>query len=339
MKQRNKSLKAYNTFGISASAKILAAFNSEEQLESLLSESEIKDEANKLILGGGSNLLFTKNFDGVILKNEIRGIDIVKEDVNHVWIRAGAGENWHQFVLFCIKNSFQGVENLSLIPGNTGASPMQNIGAYGVEIKDVFHSLDAFHINDKTVVTFSNNDCHFGYRDSVFKNVYKNQFCITHVTFRLRRVPKYNTSYGAIEQELDLMGVKELSVKAISDAVIRIRQSKLPNPAVTGNAGSFFKNPSVPKQQYEALKEKFAMLPGYESTDHTFTKVPAAWLIEQCGWKGFRDGDAGVHPKQALVIVNYGNATGAEIFNLSTRIKESVMEKFGIDLEREVNIV
>ena len=336
---RNVSLKPFNSFGIDVSAKLVAPFNSSDELDFLLNEPAIASEGNKMVLGGGSNILFTRDYDGVVLKNHIKGIEIVKEDQHHTWVRTGAGENWHEFVMYCIKNNFAGVENLSLIPGCTGASPMQNIGAYGVEIKDVFHSLDAFHIKDKTKLTFSNNDCEFGYRDSVFKGKYKNQFVITHVTFRLRKEPKFNTAYGAIEQELEKMGVKELTIKAVSDAVIQIRQSKLPDPNVIGNAGSFFKNPTIPKSQYDILKEQFPLIPGYENKELQSVKVPAGWLIEESGWKGFKNGDAGVHPKQALVLVNYGTATGIEIFNLSTQVKESVMEKFGIDLEREVNIM
>ena len=336
---RNVSLKPLNSFGIDVSAKLLAAFSSADELESLINDPMIAREENKLVLGGGSNILFTRDYDGAVLKNNIKGIEIVKEDQHHIWVRTGAGENWHEFVLYCIKNNFAGVENLSLIPGCNGASPMQNIGAYGVEIKDVFHSLEAFHITDKSNITFSNNDCEFGYRDSVFKGKFKNQFVITHVTFRLRKEPKFNTSYGAIEQELEAMGVKELSIKAISDAVIRIRKSKLPDPVVIGNAGSFFKNPTIGIQQFMALRDQYPALPGYEIQEQHAYKIPAGWLIEQSGWKGYKNGDAGVHPKQALVLVNYGNATGIEIFNLSTQVKESVIEKFGIDLEREVNVV
>jgi UDP-N-acetylmuramate dehydrogenase len=334
----NASLKALNTFGIDVNAKTLATFASIDELEQLLNEKEIASDPNKLILGGGSNILFTKDYDGVVLKNSIKEHEIVKEDQHHIWVRTGAGENWHEFVLYCIVNNFAGVENLSLIPGCTGASPMQNIGAYGVEIKEVFHSLEAFHLQDRTTVTFSNNDCQFGYRDSVFKHKYKDQFAITHVTFRLRKEPKFNTEYGALAKELEAMGVTQLTIKAISDAVIRIRQSKLPDPNVIGNAGSFFKNPTIAKEQYDSLKEQFPEIPGYENNLQASVKVPAGWLIEQCGWKGYKNGDAGVHEKQALVLVNYGSATGAEIFNLSTQVKESVMEKFGIDLEREVNI-
>jgi UDP-N-acetylmuramate dehydrogenase len=338
MIKENISLKPYNSFGIEATAKSFVAFKSLDELNDLLHDPVIQQHKHQLILGGGSNLLFTKNFDGLVLKNEIMGIEKVKEDAHHIWVRTGAGENWHRFVLYCIDNNLAGVENLSLIPGCTGASPMQNIGAYGVEIKDAFHSLEAYHLKDKHAITFSNNDCEFGYRESVFKNVYKNQFIITHVTYRLNKEPIYNTSYGAVEQELEAMGIKQLSIKAISDAVISIRQSKLPDPAVAGNAGSFFKNPVIGIAQYTSLKKKHATMPGYEQPP-TDIKVPAGWLIEQCGWKGYRKGDAGVHPKQALVLVNYGNASGAEIYNLSTQVKKSVMEKFGIDLEREVNII
>ena len=332
-------MKALNTFGIDVKAKMMATFSSQDELAELLHEIKIANDPNKLILGGGSNILFTKDFNGVVLRNAVRGTEIVKEDLHHIWVRIGAGENWHEFVLYCIENNFAGVENLSLIPGFAGASPMQNIGAYGVEIKEVFHSLEAFHLEDKTTITFSNNDCEFGYRDSVFKHKFKNQFAITHVTFRLRKEPKFNTSYGALEQELEKMGVTELSIKAISDAVISIRESKLPDPKIIGNAGSFFKNPTIAKAFYQSLKKQNPDIPGYESKDHTSVKVPAGWLVEQCGWKGFKNGDAGVHEKQALVLVNYGSATGAEIFNLSTQVKESVMEKFGIDLEREVNVI
>lgn len=335
------SLKPFNTFGIDVSAKYFASFNSVEELHELL-EIKNRPTGNKkretLILGGGSNILFTKNFDGLVLKNEIPGIKEIKEDEHHIYVQVGAGENWHQFVLHCIKKSWAGVENLSLIPGNVGASPMQNIGAYGVEIKDVFFSLEAFHIPDKRVVSFSVNDCEFGYRDSVFKRKYKDEFVITHVTYRLNRIPDYNISYGAIGQELEKMGVKELSLEAISQAVINIRSSKLPDPAVIGNAGSFFKNPEVENSKFEMLKGKHHGIVGYPLANGN-VKLAAGWLIEQCGWKGYRKGDAGCHEKQALVLVNYGNARGKEIYDLSEEILQSVKEKFGVGLEREVNIV
>jgi UDP-N-acetylmuramate dehydrogenase len=259
------------------------------------------------------------------------------EDADYVYVKAGAGENWHGLVTHCIEKGYGGLENLSLIPGCVGASPMQNIGAYGVEIKDVFAGLQAYHIYDKTTVEFLLDDCAFGYRESVFKGKYKGKFVITSVTYRLRKQPVFNTSYGAIEQELQKMGVQQLSVKAISQAVINIRTSKLPDPAVIGNAGSFFKNPQVPQHQFDELKHAYPAVPGYPVEGGV--KVAAGWLIEQCGWKGYRQGDAGVHAKQALVLVNYGNAAGQEIYELSGSIIESVQTRFGILLEREVNII
>jgi UDP-N-acetylmuramate dehydrogenase len=333
--QENFSLKTYNSFSIDVKARWFATFGSTEDLNEALN---YKPQITNFILGGGSNILFTKNFDGIVLKNEIKGIEKIKEDDQYVYIRTGAGENWHQFVLYCIKNNLAGVENLSLIPGNVGASPMQNIGAYGVEVKEVFQELNAFHLNEKKNYVFSLNDCEFGYRESVFKRKYKDQFVILDVTFRLNKTPKYNTSYGAIEQELEKMGVKDLSIAAISQAVINIRSSKLPDPAKIGNAGSFFKNPSVLQDKFQKLKGEFSNIIGYKNNDGT-VKLAAGWLIEQCGWKGFRRGDAGCHEKQALVLVNYGNATGKEIYDLSEDIKQSVIKKFDVNLEREVNII
>jgi UDP-N-acetylmuramate dehydrogenase len=350
----NFSLKPYNTFAIDVRARYFATFSNTEQLTDLIaSRSQLSTNDSRLttfILGGGSNILFTKDFEGLVLKNEIKGIEKRKEDSEYVYVRVGAGENWHQFVLFCIKNNWAGVENLSLIPGNVGATPMQNIGAYGVEIKEVFHELKAFHLHEKASHTFGLDDCDFGYRDSVFKNKYKDQFVITEVTYRLNKIPKYHTSYGAVAQELEKMGVTELSIAAISQAVINIRTSKLPDPAVIGNAGSFFKNPSISGEQFEKLKSVFPNIVGYENSDGTI-KLAAGWLIEQCGpdnsdtyrngtsWKGYRKGDAGCHQKQALVLVNYGKATGEDIYELSEQILRSVKEKFGVVLEREVNVV
>ena len=333
--QENISLKLYNTFGIDAKTKFFSSFKDADELENLLTQSS---RLQTLILGGGSNILFTKDFAGLVLKNEIKGITELHEDSDYVYVKAGAGENWHQFVLHCIKRNWAGVENLSLIPGNVGASPMQNIGAYGVEIDDLFWDLEAWHIKEKKIVTFTKNDCGFGYRESVFKRKYKDQFVILNVTYQLRKKPRFNTSYGAIEQELEKMGVKELSIKAVSDAVIAIRSSKLPDPAKIGNAGSFFKNPSVSATQFNLLKSKFENIIGHENLDGTI-KLAAGWLIEQCGWKGFRLGDAGCHVKQALVLVNYGHAMGDEIYNLSEEILQSVKEKFTVTLEREVNII
>lgn len=315
-------------------AKLFASFASVEELQQLIAENA---KESKLILGGGSNILFTKDVDGLVLKNDIRGLKKISEDEDFVYVRAGAGENWHRFVLHCVENNWAGVENLSLIPGNAGASPMQNIGAYGVEIREVFHELKAFHLQEKCNYRFLLKDCEFGYRDSVFKKKYKDQFAILSVTYKLRKKPVFHTSYGAIEQELEKMGVKELTIKAISDAVIAIRSTKLPDPAVIGNAGSFFKNPLVSAAAYRELKSKFQAIVGYENADGSF-KLAAGWLIEQCGWKGFRRGDAGCHEKQALVLVNHGNATGNELFALSEEIVQSVQEKFGVTLEREVNV-
>lgn len=339
--QQNYPLKKYNTFGVDAYAKYFGAFTNISDLKNLLAYSSSSLRGGKgevLVLGGGSNILFIKNYDGLVLKNEIRGINTVHEDEDHIYVRAGAGENWHQFVMHCIKNNFSGVENLSLIPGNVGASPMQNIGAYGAEIKDVFYSLEAFHLQEQRIVNFTLNDCGFGYRNSVFKKKYKDQFAILTVTFRLNKKPQYNISYGAIKEELEKMGVKELNIKSISQAVINIRQNKLPDPNVIGNAGSFFKNPEVSAHELHELKLINANVPYYPAGNSHF-KISAAWLIEQCGWKGFRRGDAGCHEKQALVLVNYGNASGEEIYDLSEEIKQSVKEQFDVDLEREVNII
>jgi UDP-N-acetylmuramate dehydrogenase len=331
--QSNISLKKYNTFGIDAHARFFSAFKTVEELKGLLDLQK-----TSIVLGGGSNILFTKDFDGLVLKNELKGIKKVKEDEQHVYVQVGAGENWHQFVLYCIKNNLAGVENLSLIPGSVGASPMQNIGAYGVEIKDVFFYLEAYSIKEKALQAFSLNDCELGYRDSIFKKKYKDEFIITGVTYRLNKKPDFNISYGAIKHELEKMKVHELSIQKISQAVINIRSSKLPDPKKIGNAGSFFKNPTVPRSVFEKLKAKFHDIVGYDVHSGE-VKIAAGWLIEQCGWKGFKKGDAGCYDKQALVLVNYGKATGDEIYSLSEDILQSVKQKFAITLEREVNII
>ncbi len=345
--QKNISIKSYNTFGISVLAKMFAKFDSLDEMGDLLEFAQKSMPGRPdpvLILGGGSNILFTSHVNRFVLKNEIKSIKIIKEDEHHIYVQVGAGENWHQFVLHCIKNGWAGVENLSLIPGNVGASPMQNIGAYGVEIKDVFYSLEAYYIRDMKMVNFTLNDCEFGYRDSVFKKKYKDEFIITDVTFRLNRIPQYHISYGAIQAELEKMGVRDLSLRSVSQAVINIRSSKLPNPAEIGNAGSFFKNPEVSGSQFAVLSSQFPGIIGYGLPNGNI-KLAAGWLIEQCGpvkgtsWKGYRNGDAGCHEKQALVLVNYGNAKGEEIFALSKAILKTVKEKFSVDLEREVNII
>lgn len=330
----NVPLKPFNTFGISVSAKMFASFNNTETLKDIL---EHYADENKMILGGGSNILFTKNFDGLILKNEIPGIEIISQQNDEVIVKVGAGVNWHSFVLFCLEHQLAGVENLALIPGNVGASPMQNIGAYGVEIKDVFHSLTAMDIADKTTTVFHNSDCKFGYRESVFKRELKNRFVITDVSFRLQKKPVFHTSYGAIEAELEKMNIQHLSIESIAQAVINIRSSKLPDPKKIGNSGSFFKNPELNEDIYFPLKDKYPGIAAYKTANGY--KLAAAWLIEQCGWKGFREGDAGCHVLQPLVLVNYGNASGEEIFSLSEKIIHSVKMKFDVTLEREVNII
>lgn len=332
----NYSLKKLNTFGIDVCARKFTSFNSILDLQEIFSTSFYR-QMPILILGGGSNILFTKNFDGLVLKNEIRGIETVHEEEKYVYVKVGAGENWHRFVLHCIHKNFGGVENLSLIPGNVGASPMQNIGAYGVEIKDIFYSLEAFDLSEKIIRNFTLNDCEFGYRDSIFKRRYKGKFTILTVTFRLYKHPHFNVSYGAIEEELKKMKVEKLSLKAISDAVIHIRSSKLPDPLQIGNAGSFFKNPEINQHKLHELQVDAPGMPFYYLKENEY-KIPAGWLIEQCGWKGYRRGDAGCYDKQALVLVNYGNARGNEIVALSEEIKDSVLKKFGIALETEVNI-
>jgi UDP-N-acetylmuramate dehydrogenase len=333
----NVPLRSYNTFGISAKARYFSTFSSADELQELTHRQK-EDNLPQLILGGGSNILFTRNFDGYVLKNQVMGIEKVGEDDDYVYVKAGAGENWHGFVKYCLDADLAGVENLSLIPGNVGASPMQNIGAYGAEIKDVFHELEAFHLHDQHIVKFTNAQCEFGYRESVFKKQFKGQFAILNVTYRLNKTPRFNTSYGAIYDELEKMKIEKLTIQAISQAVINIRTSKLPDPAQIGNAGSFFKNPTIPRAQFQQLEAEYPKIVAYP-TDSDHVKLAAGWLIEQCGWKGYRLGDAGVHIRQALVLVNYGNASGKDVYDLSQQILESVQEKFGVLLEREVNII
>ena len=330
----NIDLKPFNTFGLPSSARYFAKISSVDELSNL----NMKQNIPVLVLGGGSNILFKGPVNGYVLKNEIRGIEVIGEDDEHVFIRVGAGENWHGFVEYCINHQYAGVENLALIPGLTGASPMQNIGAYGVEIKEVFHELEAWHLEERAIHKFSKQDCQFGYRESVFKRKYKGQYLITNITYRLNKRPEFHTSYGAIQQELDRMGVHELSIRAIADAVIHIRRSKLPDPSVIGNAGSFFKNPEISETQFAQIKKEHPGIIGYPMAQGT-VKLAAGWMIEDAGWKGFRRGDAGVHQKQALVLVNYGNANGDEIYQLSEEIIASINNKFGVTLEREVNII
>lgn len=331
-------LKQLNTFGISAYAKYFAVCTTVDDFKEAIEHNRNGANEELLILGGGSNVLFTKDFDGTVLKNNIGGIDLLREDSDYYYVKVGGGQNWHEFVMYCVANGYAGAENLSLIPGSVGAGPMQNIGAYGVELKDIFWELTALDVQTFELRYFTLNECVFDYRSSVFKTIYKNRYIITDVTFRLRKNPVFNVSYGAIEDELEKAGVQNLSIKAVSDAVIAIRRSKLPDPAEIGNAGSFFKNPSIVQEQFNALKAHYPNIPGYPSTENGKIKTAAGWLIEQCGWKGFRNGDYGVHKNQALVLVNYGNAHGNDIYGLSADIIKSVSEKYGITLEREVNV-
>ncbi len=332
--QTNIDLKGYTTFGVSSIASHFATFSTIEEAREL-----VKNNTRELlVLGGGSNLLLTKNFEGLVVKNEIKGITCVELNQNDVILKVGAGEVWHEFVIYTIENNYYGIENMSLIPGSVGASPMQNIGAYGVEIKDVFEKLEALEIASGKIHTFSKEECAFGYRESVFKRNLKGKYIITNVFFRLSLQENLNTKYGAIEAELASKGITKATTKEVSDAVIAIRSSKLPNPVELGNAGSFFKNPVVPVEILNQIKINYKNVPSYPVDDHS-VKIPAGWLIETAGWKGKQVGNCGVHKNQALVLVNYGGANGNEILALSTEIIEDIKTKFGIELEREVNIL
>ncbi|MCK4561926.1 MAG: UDP-N-acetylmuramate dehydrogenase [Flavobacteriaceae bacterium] len=335
MFQKNISLKPYNTFGIESYAESFVSVTSLSQLQNIISKNK-----DVFILSGGSNILLTKNISKPVVYLNLKGIEILESaNPNEVLVKAQAGENWHEFVLWCIANNFGGLENLSLIPGNVGTSPMQNIGAYGVEIKDTFYTLEALDIATGKTKTFNKKACSFGYRESVFKNIFKGKYIITNVTFKLtKNQHKLNTSYGAIQAVLDQQNVKHPTIKDVSNAVINIRESKLPNPKEIGNSGSFFKNPMISTAHFKVLVKEYPKIPHYPISDK-LVKIPAGWLVEQCGFKGKRFSDAGVHKNQALVLVNYGNATGKEIFNLAQRILKSVKDKFNIDLEIEVNVI
>lgn len=336
--QENFSLKPYNTFGVDAKARCFAKVHSTEELIEALNYSKTST-LPLLFLGGGSNMLLTKDFDGLAIQLNLKGIheDFIND--NEVLVTAKAGENWHEFVIFCLNKNYGGLENLSLIPGNVGTSPMQNIGAYGTEIKDTFVSCTVLNLENLQLETFNLEQCRFGYRDSVFKQEGKGKYVILEVTFKLtRKDHQIKTEYGAITSELENLAIKNPTIQDVSKAVINIRKSKLPDPKEIGNAGSFFKNPTILLTQFEELQQKFENIPGYANGD--FVKVPAGWLIEQCGWKGKQIGNVASHKLQALVIINStGEATGQEIFDFSTKIIDSVKEKFGIELEREVNII
>jgi UDP-N-acetylmuramate dehydrogenase len=335
--EKDISLKPYNTFGIDVKAKFFSEIDSEKKLKEILSIDEYR-HLPRLILGGGSNVLFTKDFDGLVLKISIPGIEIINEDEETVTIKAGAGVIWHKLVLFCIERNYGGIENLSLIPGAVGAAPIQNIGAYGQELKDVFVSVDGVYVDSTITAAFKKDDCKFAYRNGIFKNELKDKFIITYVTIRLSKNPVLNINYGSVKSELEKLGSKKIGIKEVSDAITKIRQSKLPDPAVIGNAGSFFKNPDVSEEKFNSLKEIFNDIIGFKS-ENGRVKIPAAWLIESCGWKGKRVGNTGSHTKQSLVLVNYGGATGEEVLNLAEEIKKSVINKFGIELKEEVNII
>jgi UDP-N-acetylmuramate dehydrogenase len=334
--QNNFSLKKYNTFGIEAKAKEFVAVHSVNELKTVLIENQTK---SKFILGGGSNMLLTKDIDALVIHVDLKGKKTIKEDDDFVWVESQAGENWHEFVLWTIDQNLGGLENMSLIPGNVGTTPVQNIGAYGTEIKDTFVSCDAMKIDTQEMKTFTKDDCHFGYRESVFKHEVKDQFIITSVVFKLtKHNHKINTSYGDITKELEKQNVITPTLKDVSNAVIAIRQSKLPDPKELGNSGSFFKNPIILKSDYEKIHALHPEMPHYVISE-TQVKVPAGWLIERAGFKGKRFGDAGIHKNQALVLVNYGNATGQEILNVSKDIQATVLREFGIAIEAEVNVI
>lgn len=334
--KKNISLKPFNTFGINATAKYFVSISSIQELKEVLA---LKSYPNKLILGGGSNMLLTKDFDGLVIHINLKGIEIVSEDNDYVYVKAQAGEVWHEFVLWCIKNDFGGIENLSLIPGNVGTAPIQNIGAYGVELKDIFQSCEAISIENQNTVSFNKEECRFDYRNSIFKQEVKGQYIITNVTFKLtKHSHQLHINYGTIASQLEAMQIKNPTIQDISKAVIAIRESKLPNPKVIGNSGSFFKNPVVSKELYNRLLENFEDMPSYPVTDEE-VKIPAGWLIEKAGFKGKRFGDYGVHKNQALVLVNYGNAKGSDILKLSELIQKTIYQLFEISIEAEVNIL
>ncbi|MFA5159058.1 MAG: UDP-N-acetylmuramate dehydrogenase [Candidatus Omnitrophota bacterium] len=341
--EQNKSLKSFNTFGIDARAKYFTEIHLIEEFKELAGDKRFSGE-KKLVLGGGSNVLLTGDFDGWVVKNAISGIAVVSETETEAIVKAGAGEVWHDLVMGCVEKNYGGLENLSLIPGLAGAAPIQNIGAYGAELEDAFHELEAIEIRSGVPVKFSAGDCAFGYRDSVFKHKFHGQFLISSVSFKLAKLsaPKvhyrFRTEYGAVRTTLDEMKVQNLSLKVVSDAICRIRRAKLPDPKELGNAGSFFKNPSLSQEQFKTLVSQYPGMPHYPQQDG-MVKVPAGWLVEQCGWKGKTVGHAGSHKTQALVLVNYGGATGREILELSEAVFRSVKEKFGIELSPEVNIV
>lgn len=334
--QEHVNIAGYNTMGIAAKARYFVSVKSVEELQQVLSDERFKS-ISTFMIGGGSNVLFIRDYDGLLIHIDIQGREIIKEDEQHIWLSVGAGENWHQLVQDCVAKGWGGIENLSLIPGSVGAAPIQNIGAYGAELEEVFELLQAVEVATGKSQTFSKDECKFGYRDSIFKNELKGKFVITSVTLKLAKHQEVNTSYKALSEKLAEKKIAEPTIKDVSEAVIEIRQSKLPDPAKIGNTGSFFKNPIIDKKKFSSLQKNYPEIPHYPAGEKI--KIPAAWLIDQCGWKGKRLGDAGVHKMQALVIVNYGNASGEEIWQLAQNIQESVQSTFGVSLTPEVNIV
>lgn len=332
----NYSLKPHNTFDIEAKAKFFFEFTEIQDLKVFLDSNTTRKEEKLLIIGEGSNILFLDDFDGLVIHPNIPGLYPIKEDRNHIWIQVGAGEIWDEFVRYCVDAQLGGVENLSLIPGTVGAAPVQNIGAYGQEVRSVIETVKAFDLQAGKEVEFSNEECRFSYRNSIFKSELKNKVIITSVIFKLNKFPEFRLDYSKLEEKVNERG--EVNLENIKQAVIEIRSSKLPDVKELGSAGSFFKNPEVDIKVAEKLEAQFGEMPVYQSVPGK-VKLAAGWLVESTGWKGFRDGDVGVHDKQALVLVNYGKATGKEIFELSEKIRLSVLEKFGIDLEREVNCI
>lgn len=333
----NVSLKPYNTFGIEANARVFAEMQSLQDIQIFCNSQQYRD-CQKLILGGGSNILFTQEYDGIIVKINTKGIIKIKETKDHVYLNVNAGEVWDDFVNYCLLNNFGGLENLVLIPGNVGSCPIQNIGAYGAEVEDCIEFVEVLDMHTLQMWELNNSECRFGYRDSIFKHELKGKVIVLSVTFKLTKEPTLHLEYGDIQAELDAMGIKNPTIQSVAQAIANIRLCKLPDPKEIGNAGSFFKNPFVSKSDFNTLKSDFPGIPLHAQTDGTF-KVPAGWLIEQYGWKGHREGDAGVYKNQALVLVNYGNATGKDILNLANKIQKSVMEKFGLQLEMEVNVI
>lgn len=329
-------LKKHHTFGNEVSAKYYFEFTEPEDLPAFLSTNKEWQNLKILVMGEGSNLLFVDDFPGLVIQPNIPGIAIVREDRNNVWLEVGAGVVWDQLVEFAVFHNWGGIENLSLIPGKVGASVVQNIGAYGMEIQNRIESVKGFDLDTEFEYTIEGYECQFAYRDSIFKRLFKNRFIITSVVYKLDKFPEYVLNYGDLKTEVQKLG--QINLQNIRQTVIRIRESKLPDPLVVGNAGSFFKNPIVDASLAEDMLDNYPTMPHYPSTEGKI-KLAAGWLIEQCGWKGFRRGDVGVHDQQALVIVNYGNATGSEIYDLSEEIKQSVLSKFGVSLEREVNVI